>query len=72
QQDPVNFEKLVVSTEETIRSEHGSWLQDMQDRLADLYGDESGKGKYIADSDTEEYSSVEDISEVEKSGADHP
>ncbi|MGF1567724.1 MAG: hypothetical protein ACFCVD_06595, partial [Nodosilinea sp.] len=39
QQDPVNFEKLVVSTEETIRSEHGSWLQDMQDRLADLYGD---------------------------------
>ena len=34
-----NFEKLVVSTEETIRSEHTSWLQDMQDRLANLYGD---------------------------------
>jgi hypothetical protein len=34
-----NFEKLVVSTEETIRSEHSSWLQDMQDRLADLYAD---------------------------------
>ncbi|MGB3199259.1 MAG: DUF4231 domain-containing protein [Nodosilinea sp.] len=32
-----NFEKLVVNTEETIRSEHNSWLQDMQDRLADLY-----------------------------------
>lgn len=34
-----NFDKLVVSTEETIRSEHTSWLQDMQDRLANLYGD---------------------------------
>ena len=34
-----NFEKLVVSTEETIRSEHTSWLQDMQDRLSNLYGD---------------------------------
>ena len=32
-----NFEKLVVNTEETIRSENNSWLQDMQDRLADLY-----------------------------------
>ncbi|MBE9114200.1 DUF4231 domain-containing protein, partial [Nodosilinea sp. LEGE 07298] len=32
-----NFEKLVVSTEETIRSEHNGWLQDMQDRLTDLY-----------------------------------
>ncbi|MFZ4677841.1 MAG: SLATT domain-containing protein [Nodosilinea sp.] len=31
-----NFEKLVVNTEETIRSEHNSWLQDMQDRLANL------------------------------------
>jgi hypothetical protein len=39
QSKPVNFEKLVVSTEETIRSEHSSWLQDMQDRLANLYGD---------------------------------
>jgi len=36
---PINFEKLVTSTEETIRSEHTSWLQDMQDRLANLYGD---------------------------------
>jgi hypothetical protein len=32
-----NFEKLVVNTEETIRSENNSWLQDMQDRLANLY-----------------------------------
>jgi hypothetical protein len=39
QEKPVNFEKLVASTEETIRSEHTSWLQDMQDRLANLYGD---------------------------------
>lgn len=35
--DPVKFEKLVVNTEETIRAEHNSWLQDMQDRLANLY-----------------------------------
>ncbi|WP_169615864.1 DUF4231 domain-containing protein [Nodosilinea sp. P-1105] len=34
---PQKFEKLVVNTEETIRSEHNSWLQDMQDRLANLY-----------------------------------
>lgn len=39
QAKPVNFEKLVTSAEETIRSEHTSWLQDMQDRLANLYGD---------------------------------
>lgn len=38
-----NFEKLVVNTEETIRSEHNSWLQDMQDRLANLY-DADSKG----------------------------
>ena len=35
--DPAKFEKLVVNTEETIRAEHNSWLQDMQDRLANLY-----------------------------------
>lgn len=33
-----NFQKLVESCEETIRSEHSSWLQDMQDRLSHLYG----------------------------------
>ncbi|MEO0985006.1 MAG: DUF4231 domain-containing protein [Cyanobacteria bacterium J06639_14] len=33
-----NFKKLVESTEKTIRSENTSWLQDMQDLLADLYG----------------------------------
>lgn len=33
-----NFRKLVKSCEETIRSEHSSWLQDMQDRLSHLYG----------------------------------
>ncbi|MBD2114530.1 MULTISPECIES: DUF4231 domain-containing protein [Cyanophyceae] len=38
-----NFEKLVVNTEETIRSEHNSWLQDMQDRLSDLYESEGKK-----------------------------
>ncbi|MEB3210543.1 MAG: DUF4231 domain-containing protein [Leptolyngbyaceae bacterium] len=31
------FSLLVKNTEETIRSEHTSWLQDMQDRLAELY-----------------------------------
>jgi hypothetical protein len=41
-----NFEKLVVNTEETIRSENNSWLQDMQDRLADLYAsDDKDKDK---------------------------
>lgn len=39
-----NFEKLVLKTEETIRIEHGSWLQDMQERLASLYGEEEGTG----------------------------
>lgn len=33
-----NYERLVVSTEAIIRSEHVSWLQDMQDRLAEMYG----------------------------------
>jgi hypothetical protein len=37
QASPEKLEKLVVNTEETIRSEHNSWLQDMQDRLANLY-----------------------------------
>lgn len=40
QADFSNFEKLVVNTEETIRSEHNSWLQDMQDRLENLYESE--------------------------------
>lgn len=38
QNDSQNFNNLVVNCEETIRSEHSSWLQDMQDRLAKLYG----------------------------------
>lgn len=46
---PANFEKLVVNTEETIRSEHNSWLQDMQDRLANLYGDGSDSKKAVID-----------------------
>ncbi len=44
-QHPKNFEQLVVRTEAIIRSEHVSWLQDMQDRLAEMYGN--------ADNDTE-------------------
>ena len=32
------FQRLVKSCEGTIRSETTSWLQDMQDRLAQLYG----------------------------------
>lgn len=35
---PESFHKLVTSCEETIHSENSSWLQDMQDRLAQLYG----------------------------------
>lgn len=44
QGNPENVTLLVKSTEETIRSEHLSWLQDMQDKLAQLYGQE-GKGE---------------------------
>lgn len=36
--NPAKFKRLVDSCEGTIRSETTSWLQDMQDRLADLYG----------------------------------
>lgn len=39
------FAKLVTATEESIRSEHSSWLQDMQDRLASLYESTEAKGK---------------------------
>ncbi|MEO0457277.1 MAG: DUF4231 domain-containing protein [Cyanobacteria bacterium P01_A01_bin.114] len=38
QQQQDNFELLVGSAEAIIRSEHVSWLQDMQDRLAEIYG----------------------------------
>jgi hypothetical protein len=37
-QNPEKWALLVNSTESTIHSENASWLQDMQDRLADLYG----------------------------------
>ncbi|MFG6104943.1 SLATT domain-containing protein [Leptothoe sp. EHU-05/26/07-4] len=37
-QNSKNCERLVISTEAIIRSEHVSWLQDMQDRLAEMYG----------------------------------
>lgn len=33
-----NFELLVQTTEATIQTENDSWLQDMQDKLAELYG----------------------------------
>lgn len=36
--NPNKFKRLVDSCEGTIRSETISWLQDMQDRLAQLYG----------------------------------
>jgi len=58
QEKPVNFEKLVASTEETIRSEHTSWLQDMQDRLANLYGD-------VGDEDEQDSEPEEDTPKVE-------
>ena len=37
-ENPELFSLLVKNTEETIRSEHVSWLQDMQERLSELYG----------------------------------
>lgn len=41
--NPENFDLLVKTTEGILQSEHDSWLQDMQDRLAELYGaDQSG------------------------------
>lgn len=40
-----NFEKLVVNTEETILSEHNTWLQDMQDRIANLYEPQTKPGE---------------------------
>jgi hypothetical protein len=59
QAKPANFEKLVINTEETIRSEHTSWLQDMQDRLANLYGEvgeeepKDGEGEENSASETQ-------------------
>ena len=41
-QHPKSYERLVISTEAIIRSEHVSWLQDMQDRLAEIYGENEG------------------------------
>jgi len=40
--DQKKFQRLVDSCEGTIRSETTSWLQDMQDRLAQLYGIDDG------------------------------
>ncbi|NEP63587.1 MAG: DUF4231 domain-containing protein [Symploca sp. SIO2G7] len=37
-QHPKNYDHLVIRTEAIIRNEHVSWLQDMQDRLAEIYG----------------------------------
>ncbi|MEM6839391.1 MAG: DUF4231 domain-containing protein [Cyanobacteria bacterium P01_C01_bin.120] len=51
-QHPANFEKLVTKTEETIRAEHGSWLQDMQERLSSLYGDDDNH--QVADSQADD------------------
>lgn len=54
-----NFELLVKGTEETIRSEHTSWLHDMQDKLAQIYGQ----------TDTGEISSEEDSDETDAPAA---
>jgi len=35
---PDNIKKLVETTERAIQSENNSWLQDMQDKLKELYG----------------------------------
>jgi hypothetical protein len=44
--DSKNFRLLVKTTEGTLQSENDSWLNDMQDRLSELYGqiDESTEG----------------------------
>ncbi len=44
-----NFELLVQGTEETIRSEHTSWLHDMQDKLAQIYGQTDFEGSQSED-----------------------
>lgn len=36
---PKNFAKLVLDVEDTTQIDYNSWLQDMQERLSDLYGD---------------------------------
>ncbi|MEO1402576.1 MAG: DUF4231 domain-containing protein [Cyanobacteria bacterium J06635_1] len=47
-QKPENFDLLVSSTEEIIRSEHVSWLQDMQDQLAEIYGGTESETETLA------------------------
>lgn len=51
-----SFRKLVQNCEETIRNEHSSWLQDMQDRLSNLYG--------AADEDSDEDSGLAFATEI--------
>ncbi len=48
-QHPKNCEQLVVRTEMIIRSEHVNWLQDMQDRLTEMYGNADNETDPTAD-----------------------
>lgn len=59
--NPNKFKRLVDSCEGTIRSETTSWLQDMQDRLAQLYG--------ISDEDVETEENADTTEELSKEHA---
>ncbi|MEO0396764.1 MAG: DUF4231 domain-containing protein [Cyanobacteria bacterium P01_A01_bin.137] len=62
--DQKKFQRLVDSCEGTIRSETTSWLQDMQDRLAQLYG--------IDDGDSDDESNGSATKDVAKEKTSHP
>jgi len=45
QADPKNVDKLVGQTEASIHSEHATWIQDMQDALAELRAEQTDENK---------------------------
>ncbi|HEY9660897.1 MAG TPA: SLATT domain-containing protein, partial [Allocoleopsis sp.] len=57
---------LVKTTEEIIQSENASWLQDMQDRLADLYS------QVKPDEESEREKPALEKSELEKPALEKP
>ncbi|MEL6230227.1 MAG: DUF4231 domain-containing protein [Cyanobacteria bacterium J06627_3] len=75
--DQKQFRRLVDSCEGTIRSETTSWLQDMQDRLAQLYGiDDSDSEDKTGDDDAtnsvqDKASQQDEIDEKENSDPDN-
>jgi hypothetical protein len=49
--DPINIDKLVAQTETTIHSEHASWVQEMQDAMAELRAEQTSTEGQEQDSD---------------------